>query len=208
MQDHWETFWNQRYAEDGFAYGHLPNHFFAEAIKSLPLGKILLPAEGEGRNAIHAAKLGWEVNAFDISASGQQKALQWAKENEVTINYQVGELQNLSFEPQSFDAIGLIYAHFSGDQKAIIHQQLLSLVKPRGFVLLEAFSKNHLQYQAINERVGGPKDLNMLHSIEEMQTDFNACTFLQLSEEEVTLHEGKYHQGVGKVIRMVAQKNI
>ncbi len=208
MQDHWETFWNQRYAEDGFAYGHLPNHFFAEAIKTLPLGKILLPAEGEGRNAIYAAKLGWEVNAFDISSSGQQKALQWAKENEVTINYQVGELQNLSFEPQSFDAIGLIYAHFSGDQKVVIHQQLLSLLKPGGFVLLEAFSKNHLQYQAINEKVGGPKDLKMLHSIEEMQTDFNGCTFLQLSEEEVTLQEGKYHQGVGKVIRMLARKNI
>jgi len=32
-------------------------------------GKVLFPAEGEGRNAVHAAMLGWEVHAFDIRSA-------------------------------------------------------------------------------------------------------------------------------------------
>jgi hypothetical protein len=35
---------------------------------------MLLPLEGEGRNAFYAAKTGLEVTAFDISREGKNKA--------------------------------------------------------------------------------------------------------------------------------------
>jgi hypothetical protein len=53
-----KEFWNQRYAEAAFAYGSEPNAFFAEQLSKLEPGKLLLPAEGEGRNAVFAAKNG------------------------------------------------------------------------------------------------------------------------------------------------------
>jgi hypothetical protein len=45
----------------------------------LPIGSILFPAEGEGRNAVFAAKLGWAVSAFDISNEGKNKGIKLAK---------------------------------------------------------------------------------------------------------------------------------
>ena len=45
----------------------------------------LFLGEGEGRNAVYAAKLGWQVDAVDFSSSAKDKALKLAKENKVKI---------------------------------------------------------------------------------------------------------------------------
>ena len=68
--------WNDRYSNPEYAYGTAPNEWFKEQLTHLPgKGRILLPAEGEGRNAVFAAKQGWEVSAFDPSEAGREKAL-------------------------------------------------------------------------------------------------------------------------------------
>ena len=49
--------WDKRYSTAVYAYGEEPNAFFKEKLDSQNLeGSILLPAEGEGRNAVYAAK--------------------------------------------------------------------------------------------------------------------------------------------------------
>ena len=51
--------WDKRYAEKDYVYGIEPNQFFKEVLDKYSFkGKILLPAEGEGRNAVYAAKKG------------------------------------------------------------------------------------------------------------------------------------------------------
>lgn len=72
-------FWNKRYAAAEYVYGIAPNDFFKEHLDQLKPGSILLPAEGEGRNAVYAALQGWKVTAFDISKNGGEKALQLSK---------------------------------------------------------------------------------------------------------------------------------
>ncbi len=67
MSDLWTQRWDQRYQDDAFAYGELPNEFFKLQLESLVPAKILLAAEGEGRNAVYAAQQGWHASAFDIS---------------------------------------------------------------------------------------------------------------------------------------------
>ena len=74
-----KQFWDERYAEPHFVYGEAPNVFFENSLKDLSAGKILLPCEGEGRQAVHAAAQGWEVLAFDQSSAGRDKALQLAE---------------------------------------------------------------------------------------------------------------------------------
>jgi hypothetical protein len=81
MANTWTDKWNDRYAKSEFAYGEEPNNYLREQLEKLHKGKILFPAEGEGRNAVFAAKLGWTVSAFDISSEGQKKALQLAEKN-------------------------------------------------------------------------------------------------------------------------------
>jgi len=97
----WLDRWNERYSNDEFAYGTQPNNYLKDQLQKLETGSILFPAEGEGRNAVFAAQLGWEVYAFDISAEGKNKALQLAEINNVRIDYHVGELQTLNFQKRA-----------------------------------------------------------------------------------------------------------
>lgn len=202
----WKERWNERYRNDEFAYGTEPNEYLKEQLEKIPVGSILLPAEGEGRNAVFAAQLGWEVTAFDISAEGRSKALQLAEKKQITIDYHVGELQTLNFQKDQFDCIALIYAHFPADIKSSIHTMLDQYLHKGGYIIFEAFSKNHLEYIARNEKVGGPKDIESLFSIEEIKADFPNYDMIELKETEVELQEGLFHNGTGSVIRFTGRK--
>lgn len=206
LNDIWTSRWNDRYRQEAFAYGEEPNIFLQEQLSKLPIGSILFPAEGEGRNAVFAAKLGWNVSAFDISHEGRNKAMQLAEKNHVTIDYQVGDLDNMNFEVVQFDVIALIYAHFPAEIKSAYHQKLDSLLKKGGNIIFESFSKKHLAYVTANEHVGGPKDIDSLFSVEEIKSDFPNYTQQELVEQEIELNEGLYHNGTGYVIRFTGQK--
>lgn len=206
LNDIWTSRWNDRYRQEAFAYGEEPNIFLQEQLSKLPIGSILFPAEGEGRNAVFAAKLGWNVSAFDISHEGRNKAMQLAEKNHVTIDYQVGDLDNMNFEVEQFDVIALIYAHFPAEIKSAYHQKLDSLLKKGGNIIFESFSKKHLAYVTANEHVGGPKDIDSLFSVEEIKSDFPNYTQQELVEQEIELNEGLYHNGTGYVIRFTGQK--
>ncbi|MDW8850877.1 class I SAM-dependent methyltransferase [Flavobacterium sp. MMLR14_040] len=204
--NNWTQRWDDRYSNEEFAYGEEPNNFFKEEIEKLNAGTILLPAEGEGRNAVYAAKLGWKVAAFDISEEGKNKALKLAAANNVSIDYQVGELETLNYQAEQFDTIALIYAHFPAEIKSSIHKTLDKYLRQNGIIIFEAFSKKHLEYLALNDKVGGPKDIESLFSIEEIQADFSNYEIIQLEETEIELNEGLFHNGKGSVIRFVGKK--
>ena len=75
-----EQFWNERYAQKEYVYGKAPNAFFKSVIDQLKPGRLLVPGAGEGRDAVYAATLGWQVDAFDSSETGREKALSLAQE--------------------------------------------------------------------------------------------------------------------------------
>jgi len=206
LNDVWTARWNDRYSNDEFAYGEEPNNYLEEQLRKLNVGTILFPAEGEGRNAVFAAKLGWTVSAFDISIEGKNKAIGLAQKNNVTIDYQVGELETLNFETEQFDVIALIYAHFPANIKSVYHQAFDQLLKKGGIIIFEAFSKKHLEYIAANEKVGGPKDIESLFSTDEIKSDFANYEIIELVEKEIELNEGIFHNGKGSVIRFVGRK--
>ncbi|WP_313814631.1 class I SAM-dependent methyltransferase [Tenacibaculum larymnensis] len=202
----YKEFWNEKYQNTTFAYGKEPNLFFKEELQKIRTGKILLPADGEGRNGVYASKLGWDVTATDLSIEGKSKALKLANEFGIDLQYIVGDIQNLEFPKESFDAIGLIYAHFTAWKISAIHQKLVTLLKSGGYIIFEAFSKNHLKYQNDNPKIGGPKDIDMLFSVEQIQQDFTGFEIQVLEEEEVFLNEGNSHNGKGSVIRFIGKK--
>lgn len=206
MADAWTDRWDNRYSNDEFAYGEQPNNYLKEYLEHLAPAKILFPAEGEGRNAVFAAKLGWEVSAFDISSEGKKKALRLAEKNDVVIDYKVGELQTLNYKEEQFDAIALIYAHFPAAIKSQLHKMLDTYLCGGGIVIFEAFSKSHLEYLAKNEKVGGPKDIESLFSVKEIKDDFSNYEIIILEEKVIELNEGIYHNGQGSVIRFVGKK--
>ncbi len=194
-------FWNERYATEEYAYGIEPNQYYKEQLENLVPGKILFPAEGEGRNAVHAAKKGWEVFAFDPSVEGKRKAEKLASENGVIINYQIAGYENIQYLSNSFDCLVLIFAHMHPLKRNNYHQKLISLLKPGGILILEGFSKNQISYNS-----GGPRDIDMLFSKEELQSDFASFSELSITETNYILDEGEFHQGTASVIRVFGIK--
>jgi hypothetical protein len=206
MKDPWIDKWNDRYSKEEFAYGEQPNNYLKELLGKLPPAKILFPAEGEGRNAVFAARNGWTVAAFDISIAGRNKALKLAQKNKVSLDYKVGELENLVYEKEWFDVIALIYAHFPAEKKSLYHKILDQYLRRGGSIIFEAFSKKHIAYNSINQKVGGPKDSGVLFSLDEIRADFKNYEVEELTEKEIELNEGLYHIGRGSVIRFVGRK--
>ena len=202
-----KNFWDQRYLEADYAYGEFPNEYLKEKLSSLSPGKVLFPAEGEGRNAVFAANLGWEVSAFDLSEQARIKAEKLAEEKQVWIDYRVETIETSMYHENSLDAVVLVFAHFPAEKRKACHSKIATWLKSGGTLIIEGFSKNHIQNQKENQAVGGPKDPSMLYDLEELKQDFPDFRFAEALETETILSEGKYHQGKSSVIRIFAVKN-
>ena len=194
-------FWNERYAVDDYVYGTEPNNFFKEQIEKLAPGKILLPGEGEGRNAVFAARQGWNVIAFDTSSEGKRKAENLAANNNVTIDYQITDYDSVDFAPETFDAIALIFTHMKPIKRKEYHQKLLRFLKPGGILILEGFRK-----EQINNNTGGPRDIDMLFSVDELKNDFSFLRKLNIEETNIHFKEGIFHDGNASVVRIIGMK--
>ena len=193
--------WDERFSAEEYVYGTKPNAFLEAQLPLLNPGAILFACEGEGRNAVFAASLGWNVSAFDGSKEGQKKAHKLAEQTGVTIDYRIGDATEIEYPSESFDCIVFIYAHFPADIRTFIHQRALQWLKVGGTVLLEAFNP-----EQIPRTSGGPKDITMLYTPEILMHDFADVDDIAISIETVHLDEGPLHQGKAEVIRMIAKK--
>lgn len=195
------NFWNERYSQAGYIYGKKANVFFKQELDKMKAGKLLLPFEGEGRNAVAAVIAGWDVTAFDQSSEAKKKALLLAKEQNVTFDYLLGRLEELYIPDNNFDAIALIFAHTPFADRENFHRSITHKVKPGGYIILEGFHQKQL-----GKKSGGPQQIEMLFTQEMLRSDFKEMKINQLDDMQVLLDEGLYHKGEAHVIRMVAQK--
>ncbi|MFZ4785723.1 MAG: class I SAM-dependent methyltransferase [Flavobacteriales bacterium] len=200
-----KEFWDARYRELAYAYGKEPNVFLAEQLPKLIPGKALFVAEGEGRNAVFAARLGWEVDAFDISESGKGKADALAKENNVQLNYRIESVLDIELQSEYYDLIVFVFTHFPEGMRQAAFERVLKSLNPGGVVILECFSKDHLNYNAHNNS-GGPREASMLYDEEVLCDLMCDCETVLMAKEVVVLKEGPYHDGEGSVMRFVGRK--
>jgi SAM-dependent methyltransferase len=196
-----ESFWDQRFSEEGLAYGREPNAFLKQQLGRLTPGSLLLPAEGEGRNAVWAAVEGWRVHAFDTSTVGRDKALEMAERRGVEIAYEVrSAAADLRDFEGRFDAVGLVFMHLPPDVRRVAHRAAARSLRPGGTLILEAFSKAQLELGT-----GGPRHLDLLYETDDLESDFSGLSISSLARVEVELDEGRYHRGLSSVIRLVAE---
>ena len=77
--------WNACYSDTEYVYGTEPNDFLVSVANPIPGGRVLSLAEGEGRNAVYFASLGYKVLGVYASAVGMGKAQKLALERGVVI---------------------------------------------------------------------------------------------------------------------------
>ena len=201
MKQHWDS----RFSNENYVYGEEPNVFIKSQIDSIKEGVSLFPAEGEGRNAVYAAQKSHKVIAFDQSIEGKKKALKLAEKNNVNIEYIITNFDELDLD-KKFDYIFLCFAHFLPEDRESYHRKLIKYLKPGGKIILEGFSKTHLENQAANKRAGGPPRLDMLFSKEELASDFKDLNIIKLEYTNRNLDEGNLHKGKADLINLVAEK--
>jgi 2-polyprenyl-3-methyl-5-hydroxy-6-metoxy-1,4-benzoquinol methylase len=194
--------WDERYARQEYIYGTEPNSFLKEELAKLNPGKILFPAEGEGRNAVYAATLGWITDAFDQSIEGQKKALQLAIQKGVAVNYYIQSLADWHPEPEQYDCIALIFVHMPDGLRQKVHLSASKALKPGGTLILEAFTINQLSRTS-----GGPKTADLLFTYKLIESDFRNLVSVEISEKQVMLEEGQLHQGLADVIQLAGRKS-
>lgn len=195
------NFWDNKFNSNEYIYGTDANEFLKETLKKLPLGKILFICEGEGRNSVYAAKLGFQVYAFDSSIIGKEKALKLAKKSNVNIDYKIADANEVEYIEDSFDYIVCIFAHFTKYIRENIHNKLTKWLKVDGKIFLEAFNPNQIGLNS-----GGPKDIEMLYNKALIKNDFKSLQIDLLEEIKVNLNEGNLHQGEAEVIRFIGTK--
>lgn len=194
-------FWDERYSNSEYVYGVLPNELFKVQLAKLKPGRLLQLGEGEGRNAVYAAKQGWLVDAVDSSKQAKTKALNLAKENSVSINYNVESLEDFTPEKAVYDAVGIIFVHMEYELSKKVHELAIEALKPGGKIILQVFEKEQL-----GRTSGGPKILDQLYNIDDIRRNFHPLFTEILRKEEVMLSEGEFHSGVGVVISFVGVK--
>lgn len=195
--------WERRYSGEEYYYGVEPNEYFKQQLDKLPAGALLMLGEGEGRNSVYAAKKGWRVTAVDFSEAAKSKALSLAEKNSVQINFIVADLND--YVPQSgvYDAAGLIFIHLPEELRIKTHTNAAASLKPGGHIILEAYDQDQL---LLGKDSGGPKDINLLYTLEGIYTDFHELEIIHFGKELVNLSEGAYHNGEGSVIRYTGKK--
>jgi SAM-dependent methyltransferase len=192
--------WDKRYRPDKYVYGTEPNLFFKEWIDKQKPGKLLLPAEGEGRNAVYAAQLGWDVFAFDFSYEAKKKAIRLAGKVGAKLEYKVLGAQDFKTN-EKYDAVALIYAHFGREVKRVLFPRILELLNPGGTLLIEVFSIDQFLLDS-----GGPKNPDLLYDLKEIEIEFASLETKYLEKLEIDLQEGSLHQGISDVIRYIGVK--
>jgi SAM-dependent methyltransferase len=196
-----QKFWEQKFADEQYKYGKEPNDFFRQTLDSLLPGKILLPGEGEGRNAVYAARRGWNVDAVDFTNNGKDKALRLAKEQNVNINYYVEDITDCTPKKEHYDAVSLIFLHLPQEATKKLYQKLTRSLKPGGMFFFQLYSKEQINFQT-----GGPKSPEMLYNIDELKNYLKDMKTIVLNKHERLIHEGDMHFGKASVIDYVGKK--
>lgn len=196
-----QSFWNERYGSAEYVYGTQPNSFFKDCLSGIPPGKLLLPADGEGRNAVYAALQGWDVRSFDYSEEAVKKTKALAEKNGVDVQCSVEDISTFTWPEAAFDAVGLCFVHLPKALRLHLHQQAVQALRPGGFLILEAFTPRQLQFHS-----GGPRDIDLLFTLSMLREDFKDLHLLVAEELDTILSEGAFHDGPAAVVRILAQK--
>lgn len=195
-------FWDQAFSCDGYKYGTEPNAFLAEQARPLkaPLD-VLVPGDGEGRNGVWLAQQGHRVLSIDNSQVGLDKAQALAQKTGTALRTELADLAQWVPAPRSADLLVLVYLHLPSAIRQDAHRRLMQALRPQGLVIFEAFHPLQLQHSS-----GGPKDVNMLMTLDKLRQDFAGLTEVLAFEGETTLSEGPGHQGLAHVTRWVARQ--
>ena len=185
-------YWNERYQDDFFAYGQEPNAYLRSHWSRAPKGRALCLADGEGRNGVFLAQMGFEVTCLDFSEEARKKALALAQSKGVEIDYQIQDLNQYDLQSQSWDLIASIFFQPSVSTRQRLYAQLQESLKPGGVFILECKCEDN------------PDTNNRYPGIEKLSQEIEPLKVFHSLQAHHLLNEGVYHQGEQRTAQICA----
>lgn len=192
--------WDTRYGDGDYVFGTEPNDFLAEVAHRIPPGRVLCLADGEGRNGVHLAALGYEVVSLDVSPVGLAKARRLAHARGVRLAMVAADLDDLRIERGGWSAVVSIFAHVEPGLRARVHRRAVEGLMPGGAFVLEGYTPRHF---GGTDATGN--NARMLE-VRTLRRELAGLRFDVLRELRRDLREGRQHTGPGDVVQVLAFK--
>lgn len=195
------TPWDERYAAHPAAFGVEPNDFLRTHASRIPrdLGPVLCIGDGQGRNGVHLASLGFDVISIDLSSVGLEGARRLAAEHSVSITTVVADLADYH-PPAGCAAVVSIFCHLPSSVRAVVYPRLIAALRPGGLWLHESYAPGQ-----IGRGTGGPSDPDMLASGDQLERELLGLTRVLLGETVRPVHEGPLHTGEAEVVQYIGR---
>ncbi len=188
--------WNDRYAGQELIWSAGPNELFASQVSGLQPGKALDVACGEGRNAIWLAEEGWDVTAIDFSDVGIKKASQIAEKRGVSLTWIAEDVSTWNLPQEEYDLVAVLYLHTGEAERKLWLRNVLNTVKPSGTFIYIGHDPSN-----IASGVGGPQDLALLPSVDEIT---NTMEDFQIESAKIIERSVLNEPGHGKELKGIA----
>ena len=188
------AFWDERYRTGapggGPAFSLRPNPFVADEAHRIPAGgRVADVGAGEGRHALHLARLGHPVLAVDFAGHGLATLDRLAAGEQLPISTRTADAADADAwaEPGTFDAVVVTFVHPLPAERTRMYASIRRALKPGGVLLAEWFRPAHLSgaYARI-----GPSKPDRLVSADELREHFAPAGFHVLREAEPTFDLG------------------
>ncbi len=203
MNDHSaaRSMWEERYGADEYVYGTEPNTFLQDNANDLPMGEVLCLADGEGRNSVFLSSTRRNVSSVDLAQAGVEKTRRLAAAHGVVVDAMLGDLADFDLEVDRWDLIVSIFAHIPSSVRIDLHRRVVAALRPRGVFLLEAYTPDQ-----IGRGTGGPMAADLMMTLEGLRQELEPLEFLHAAELEREIFEGRFHNGLGSVVQVIARK--
>jgi SAM-dependent methyltransferase len=131
-------YWDDRFSSQDYAYGEAPNDFLVWAAPQVRKGKVISLSEGEGRNAVYLAQLGFEVTALDFSSVGLAKAQALSEKHQVKIECLLADLNDFHLEPNAWDVVVSVFSQPESSIRQRLNSELVNSLKIGGALIHES----------------------------------------------------------------------
>ena len=191
--------WDEKFDEEEYIYGKEPNEWIKSVFNKEGHGKVAMLAEGEGRNAVYMAKLGYDVISYDYSRVGLDKTRKLAHSAGVAVTTHLVDITETDALPQGeYDISINIFGHVTSEGQQEMIRNMVGTVKPGGDIVFELYSKRQIEFQT-----GGPKDIHMLYDVGDLRRELEKYNveIVTLKEKILLRNEGRMHKGKSAVIQ-------
>ncbi|QBJ96030.1 class I SAM-dependent methyltransferase [Rhodococcus sp. ABRD24] len=171
--------WDERYSQAGMVWGTPPNPVVVEFATSLPAGRALDLACGEGRHALWLATRGWETTGVDYSKVAIEKAREIATQAprsvQQRLNYICGDITTA--DVADYDLVLMVFIHLDPTQRRTLVRRVIDSLKPDGTLMI-------LGHDTLNftQGTGGPPDPEILYTPEDLKDDLDGRLDIDVAE--------------------------